>query len=93
MNVLCNSRTTSRWRREGKASNSVSRHQADPTKEPADNKLDRHFTADAPNRMWMVPEFLWHGAEAYGFRGDVWTCVGSRILWYNAVAPQGGKLG
>lgn len=23
----------------------------------------------------MVPEFLWHGAEAYGFRGDVWTCA------------------
>src|SRR2546426_10084130 len=25
----------------------------------------------------MIPEFLWHGAEAYGFRGAVWTC--SRI--------------
>jgi transposase len=23
----------------------------------------------------MIPEFLWHGAEAYGFRGHVWTCV------------------
>jgi transposase len=23
----------------------------------------------------MIPDFLWHGAEAYGFRGDVWTCV------------------
>jgi transposase len=22
---------------------------------------------------WM-PDFLWHGPEAYGFRGDVWTC-------------------
>ena len=22
----------------------------------------------------MIPEFLWHGAEAYGFRGEVWTC-------------------
>jgi len=22
----------------------------------------------------MIPEFLWHGAEAYGFRGSVWTC-------------------
>jgi transposase len=21
-----------------------------------------------------IPEFLWHGAEAYGFRGSVWTC-------------------
>ena len=23
----------------------------------------------------MIPEFLWHGAEAYGCRGDVWTCA------------------
>src|SRR5438552_1131440 len=23
----------------------------------------------------MIPEFLWHGAEAYGFRGAVWTCA------------------
>ena len=22
-----------------------------------------------------IPEFLWHGVEAYGFRGDVWTCA------------------
>jgi len=23
----------------------------------------------------MIPEFLSHGAEAYGFKGDVWTCA------------------
>ena len=23
----------------------------------------------------LIPDFLWHGAEAYGFRGDVWTCI------------------
>jgi transposase len=23
----------------------------------------------------LIPEFLWHGAEAYGFLGDVWTCA------------------
>src|SRR5262249_17889527 len=22
-----------------------------------------------------LPDFLWHGAEAYGFRGAVWTCA------------------
>src|SRR5512138_982919 len=22
----------------------------------------------------LIPDSLWHGAEAYGFRGDVWTC-------------------
>lgn len=23
----------------------------------------------------QIPEFLWHGPEAYGFRGRVWTCA------------------
>jgi transposase len=27
-----------------------------------------------PERLRLIPDFLWHGAEAYGFRGDVWTC-------------------
>ena len=31
----------------------------------------------------QIPEFLWHGAEAYGFRGEVWTCtrVAQVIEW------------
>ena len=28
-----------------------------------------------PQQKLRIPEFLWHGAEAYGFRGDVWTCA------------------
>jgi transposase len=27
-----------------------------------------------PDQIRLIPDFLWHGAEAYGFRGDVWTC-------------------
>jgi transposase len=23
----------------------------------------------------LIPEILWHGTEAYGFRGEVWTCA------------------
>jgi transposase len=23
----------------------------------------------------LIPDFLWHGAEAYSFRGEVWTCL------------------
>ncbi|MBN9118440.1 MAG: IS630 family transposase [Planctomycetes bacterium] len=23
----------------------------------------------------LIPEFLWHGPEAYAFRGEVWTCA------------------
>jgi transposase len=26
-----------------------------------------------PEQLRLIPDFLWHGAEAYGFRGDVWT--------------------
>ena len=28
--------------------------QSDPTKQPAENKLERDFTADAPNRKWVT---------------------------------------
>jgi transposase len=28
----------------------------------------------SPRQREWVPEFLWHGAEAYGFRGLAWTC-------------------
>lgn len=28
-----------------------------------------------PEQERLLPDFLWHGAEAYGFRGDVWTCA------------------
>jgi transposase len=27
----------------------------------------------------LIPEFLWHGPESYGFRGEVWTCA--RVAW------------
>jgi transposase len=29
----------------------------------------------SPQQTRLIPEFLWHGAEAYGFRGEVWTCA------------------
>lgn len=28
-----------------------------------------------PGQLRLVPESLSHGAEAYGFRGEVWTCA------------------
>jgi transposase len=28
----------------------------------------------SPQQRDWLPELLWHGAEAYGFRGSVWTC-------------------
>src|SRR5438128_6250994 len=32
-----------------------------------------------PAQRQRIPDFLWHGAEAYGFRGAVWTCA--RVAW------------
>jgi transposase len=29
----------------------------------------------SPRRKGLIPEFLWHGPEAYGFAGEVWTCA------------------
>jgi transposase len=29
----------------------------------------------SPFQRRLIPEFLWHGPEAYGFRGAVWTCA------------------
>lgn len=28
-----------------------------------------------PDELRLLPDFLGHGAEAYGFRGEVWTCT------------------
>ena len=28
-----------------------------------------------PEQRDLIPELLWHGAEAYGFQGQVWTCA------------------
>ena len=28
-----------------------------------------------PAQKRLIPDFLWHGPEAYGFRGEVWTCA------------------
>ena len=36
-----------------------------------------------PDQLRSIPELLWHGPEAYGFRGQVWTCarVAKVIEW------------
>ena len=34
-----------------------------------------HPSKLSPTQRRMIPEFLWHGPEAYGFRRAVWTCA------------------
>jgi transposase len=50
------------------------------TKEKGPSALLAHVVTGHPPKLTdeqkhLIPEFLWHGAEAYGFRGDVWTCA------------------
>lgn len=33
-----------------------------------------HAKLTAPQKA-LIPDFLWHGAEAYGFQGEFWTCA------------------
>ncbi len=28
-----------------------------------------------PEQVQLIPDFLWHGAESYGFPGNLWNCV------------------
>jgi transposase len=34
-----------------------------------------HPSELSPAQRRLIPEFLWHGAEAYGWRGEFWTCA------------------
>ena len=36
----------------------------------------------APEQVRQIPDFLWHGPEAYGFPGELWTCDRvANVLW------------
>lgn len=42
--------------------------------------LHNHPSSGCPSKLTAdqfarLPDILWHGAEAYGFRGEVWTCA------------------
>lgn len=47
-----------------------------------------------PEQKRLIPDFLWHGAEAYGFRGEVWTCsrVAKVIEWEYQVRYDRGHV-
>jgi transposase len=40
-----------------------------------DHPSPGHPSELSPEQRALIPEFLWHGPEAYGFRGQVWTCA------------------
>jgi transposase len=47
-----------------------------------------------PLQRRLIPEFLWHGPEAYGFQGEVWTCarVAKVIEWEFGVSYHKGHV-
>ena len=49
----------------------------------------------SPAQRRSIPEFLWHGPEAYGFRGQVWTRarVAKVIEWEFGVRYHKGHVG
>ncbi len=57
--------------------------QADPSKNPAENKLDRNFTADAPNRKW-VTEFTWLRTETgWAYLAVVIDLFGRKVIGWS----------
>jgi transposase len=58
--------TVSRWLVRARAGGPEAlRHRPAPGRPP-------QLTAEQHR---LIPDFLWHGPEAYGFRGEVWTCA------------------
>jgi transposase len=57
----------------------VSRWLAKARRDGPDALLSRpapgHPAKLEPAQIRLIPDFLSHGAEAYGFRGEVWTCA------------------
>ena len=57
----------------------VSRWLAAARREGAEALLSRPAPGPTPKltaaQQRLIPDFLWHGAEAYGFRGELWTCT------------------
>jgi transposase len=53
-----------------------------------------HPSELSPAERRLIPEFLWHGPEAYGFRGEVWTCarVAKVIEWEFGVTYHKGHV-
>ena len=49
----------------------------------------------SPGQRRSIPELLWHGPEAYGFRGQVWTCarVAKVIEWEFGIRYHKGHVG
>jgi transposase len=61
--------------REGTVSRWIARARRDGPAALLSHLAHGRPTKLRPDQLRLVPDFLSHGAEAYGFRGEVWTCA------------------
>ena len=58
--------------------------------------LRSHSSAGPPRKLTsvqlrMIPDFLWQGAEAYGFKGQIWTCQRAAGVLFEEFAISNSK--
>jgi putative transposase len=57
--------------------------QADPSKSPAQNKLDRNFTADAPNRKWVTDITFLRTKTGWAYLAVVIDLFGRKVIGWS----------
>jgi len=57
--------------------------QADPTKMAAENKLDRNFTADAPNRKWVTDITFLRTKTGWAYLAVVIDLFGRKVIGWS----------
>jgi putative transposase len=57
--------------------------QADPSKSPAENKLDRNFTADAPNRKWVTDITFLRTKTGWAYLAVVIDLFGRKVIGWS----------
>lgn len=66
--------------------------QVDPTKTPADNKLDRDFTADAPNRKWVTDITYLPTAAGWVYLAVVIDLFSRKVVGWSIAASLATEL-
>ena len=66
--------------------------QADPTKQPAENKLDRDFTADAPNRKWATDITYLPTAAGWVYLAVVIDLFSRKVIGWSITASLATEL-
>ncbi len=66
--------------------------QADPTKQPAENTLDRDFTADAPNRKWVTDITYLPTAAGWVYLAAVIDLFSRKVVGWSIAASLATEL-